>query len=108
MSSNHESFDFEDAISRLREAMKKTDLTTFATLALARSVAEHVREEFPADQQPAVARALIMTTGCIGGQIQRIPAPRDAKYLAVTALNTQALAGVMILDQLEASLKAEL
>lgn len=104
--SEHEPYDFDDAIRRARAAMKKTDLMTIATVELARSVAAHLRQEFPADQQTTAARALIMATGCLGGQLTRIPAGNGQKWLAVTILNVQACAGVMVLDQLEASLKA--
>lgn len=100
--SAHEPYDFDDAISRCRKAMRKTDLSTMATVELARSVAAHLREEFPTDQQPSAARALILATGCLGGQLERIPAAVNGqKYLAATLLNVQAVAGVMVLDQLE-------
>jgi hypothetical protein len=112
--SDHESYNFDTAIRTCREAMKKTDLTTFATIALARSVAAHLRHEFPVDQQEAAARALILATGCIGGQLVSMPVhtPAGQKYLAAAMLNVQACAAVMVLDQLEiehleASLKVE-
>lgn len=106
-------YDYEAATRDTRAAMKRTDLLTMATISLAQTHAACVRDHFPDDQLPVVVRQMLHSTACLGKVVQRMPSISVQAYsTANVVLNVQAMAAVLILDQLEieqleASLRAD-
>ena len=94
-------YDLDQAIQIAREAMRRGDAITWSTLQLARTMADHFARTFDADDLEPIARGLIYGAAVLGGQLEGRPAVAAQSFLATVSINTQTMAAVLILDQLE-------
>lgn len=91
-------YDIEASIEKVREAMRRADQWSLTTVRHAEVYARHFRGSFAGRDLRLVAEALLMSSAAIGGIHQQA-----GPYMSATALfaiNVQAVAAVLILDEL--------
>lgn len=100
MSSSPDAYDLDEAIEIARQAMRNGDAITWSTIQLARTMARHFADTFDADDLEPIARGLIYGSAVLGGQLEA-QCRSSSAFLATVSINTQTMAAVLILDQLE-------